>query len=97
MDGCQSTQLGPLIVMGWRFKPQVESWVRKRKLGLKFGTKADADAAKRLPIMTAMLDLPRYDFFPIFWATPRVILHPPSSPPNGCPVSRSMSWTRRRP
>ena len=41
-----------------------------------------------MPIVTAMFDLPRYDFFPIFLATPRVNLHPPSSPPNGCPVSR---------
>ena len=64
---------------------------------LKFGTKAAAGATKSTPIVTAMFDLPRYDFFPIFLATPHVILHPPSSPPNGCPVSRSMSWSRRRP
>ena len=35
-----------------------------------------------------MFDLPRYDFFPIFSAAHRVRNLHPSSPSNGCPVSR---------
>ena len=39
-------------------------------------------------LVSTMFDMPRYDFFPIFSAAHRVRNLHPSSPSNGCPVSR---------
>ena len=50
-------------------------------------TKSSA-RAKPERIIFAVLDLPWYDFFPIFSATHRVTNRHFASPSNGCPVSR---------
>ena len=88
--------MGPLIVTAVVFKPQVQraeiakSWPQVRYEG---DARRDEDTAHR----DRDVRLTQGEYSPDYSATPRVILHPPSSPPNGCPVSRSMSWSRRRP
>ena len=87
-DGCSGPIRGPVKVMSSGFFAEVENQPSKSNFEASLRETKSSARAKPERIIFAVLDLPWYDFFPIFSAAHRVNNHHLSSPSNGCPVSR---------